>query len=616
MRGQRRQKKRSFARIPAALAAALLAWFPFAAAGQAPPVPPVPGGVQEAPPPPPPAGGNAPPPIANDPSEELMDHRPKAPIKVILPPPPSGPWLEASGDCRALLKRGQPSLALACASPKELAVSATALEQLGLFSISGITWRRMQTSDARGQLSLEVMRRGNAMAELEDGITALSGGMARAAVKRFDSALQTLRRQAGQPSLAMPLPGAAVLQRALGWRARRKHRAATSALQEAQKDGLQWVSRRARLHLARLSNRRQRKGPWPLVERTYGDRGDDGANAVDTLPDGDLVIAGFVSERGPEGAQLAVWRTDPAGQPRWLQTFGGKGHDEAHAVLALDDGGVLAIGETADGEGNSDILVVRMATDRSILWHHSLGGPGSDRAVAVTKRPGGGFWAATTTQAGTVDADMRLLKLSADGSERQLVRLRGAGEDKSTAIAQRGKGALVAGSGRGKESGPWEGRLVALGPRAEVLWKQPVRYADGCTIEAIAIARRGGIMAAGRAWVAGSSPRLFLSHVAQGGRVKWTVADRRLADVDVAGLVLTGRSHVAILARGRYGAGEQRVWLLGYRGKRARWLAPIAPGVRHLGGLTTVGRYGLAIVGHVDDVGRGHRDGWLMRTGR
>jgi len=556
------------------------------------------------------------PPPSHPGGDDLLDHRPPPPPKKVAPPKPTGPWLNASGVCADHLRRHDYARAALCAQGKEARVQGRAFEALGDYDAAGAAWR-VSRGQLRGQMSVEVMHRANAMAEIELAVGALVGGKRRKARKRMRSAMQTLHRQAGLGgSTDMPMPLAAAMQYGLVLRAARKWRAASRSFADATR-GRGWAADRARQFLVRIRSRRQRKGPWPLIERAYGGRGLDQVNAVRPAGGGDLLMAGYVSGPGIAGAQMAIWRTDPSGRTRWRQVFGGAGHDEAHDLVPFADGRVIAVGETADSGGQRDIIVAGFDRNRTVRWHHTFGGPGHDRAVSALARDDGRVWAAAVTQAGTDKADMRLLMIGTDGRQRDLLRLRGGGEDRPAVLLARGPGATLVGSGRSDATAPWEGRILALDAGARVLWKRPLKHGDGCTIEAATAARRAGLIVAARTWQGSAGPRLLLAAYRAGGKLRWKTVDKRLVDVEIGGVGITGRSHVAVLARGRRDDSFGRAWLLGFRGKRARWTTPLGgEAITRVSALLPVGRYGLIAVGAVRDRGAGHTDGLFVRTDR
>lgn len=557
-----------------------------------------------------------PPPIAGSPTDELLSHRPAPPPEPTKPPVPHGPWLTAPGDCRGYLRDGHFRRAALCAGKRDPLTLAQAAEALGNFDLAGTAWRaaRGQTT---GAMSVEVMHRANALAELEAAVAAMVAAKRRPARKHAESAMQTIARQAKLGSaFGMARSPALELAYGLAMRFSGRHRQANNAFASAAR-GRGWAADRARQYAARMRSRAGRKGPWPLVERAYGGPGEDVVNAAAATDGGDLLLAGRASVPGAEDAQMAIWRIDSSGRLRWQQTFGGEGHDEAAALVEIAPGEIIVVGETDGDGGKRDILAVRFDRARNVAWHHALGGPGHDRAVAAIGRPEQQVWAAAVTDAGTPQADMRLLVLSADGNQRNLIRIKAIGEDRATALATLGAGAVMVGAGRDRDGDPWSGRLVAFDARAEIFWQHRLVAGDGCSIEALTVDAKRSFYVAARSWTGGRSPGLLVVRFDSGGRKRWQVLDKRLMDVEIGGIALTGRNHLAVLAKGHRPDTFARTWLLGFRGQRPKWTTPLGgDAISHVTALLPVGRYGLVALGSVDDRGAGYRDGWYMRTDR
>lgn len=97
-------------------------------------------------------------------------------------------------------------------------------------------------------------------------------------------------------------------------------------------------------------------------------------------------------------------RLDASGKPVEKKALGGSGEDGLMDVIALPEGGYLAVGFTAsyDGDleqlragakrsGRTDGWVVRLDEALQVVWQRVLGGNGVDSFRGVTATPDGGF---------------------------------------------------------------------------------------------------------------------------------------------------------------------------------------------------------------------------------
>ena len=528
------------------------------------------------------------------------------------PPPP----LTATGDCRKWLDSGDWARAVVCAEAGGDAARpllALGLEQIGRFDAAAAVWLAWSKS-AHGTANLEANRRANALARVEDGLKALARGKARAAANALAVAQQTFARQAGERAgMAWLSPQPVALAQALALLAARKKRPASKTLSAMTGKGR--AAAQGRLHLARLGDRKARRGPWPLIERTLGGAGDDAVNAVAKLTGGDLLLAGRKQVAGDDGIQLHVWRVDAAGRLRWQQSFGAAGRDEAHALLPLADGGWLAAGETAGVGDRPDAWVVRFAADRQVRWQKAVGGSGSDRAIALLPRPDGGALVVVAADRDSPAGDMALLQISAGGQPSSMARLGGPGEQvPSSALADK-RGILLGGRDR-QAKGPWRGVIAAIDRKGAQRWQVQMKPGHATAVDALAAGRRGAALAFGRIWPkADAPPRLLLAGVDARGRLRWQRTEGRLRGARPVAALALGRGETAVLTSGQRDKSPAHVWLLGYkRGGRLRWQAPLgASGADVPRAMLAGGRKRLIAVGATSAGGRGNSDGsWTL----
>ncbi len=72
---------------------------------------------------------------------------------------------------------------------------------------------------------------------------------------------------------------------------------------------------------------------------------------------------------------IQVTRKNENGEILWQKTFGGSSYDKATMVLATADQGVLILGSTSSfGQGNYDILLIKVNQNGEFLWQETFGG--------------------------------------------------------------------------------------------------------------------------------------------------------------------------------------------------------------------------------------------------
>lgn len=106
----------------------------------------------------------------------------------------------------------------------------------------------------------------------------------------------------------------------------------------------------------------------------------------------------------------------------WIQTYGSGLDTLAHDVLLLDDGGYLIVGETAADSGQEGLvhlLLMRLDEDGDVVWERTYAEGRASSGAAVLAASDGGYVVAGTIQSGDGDdADIYLLRVDAEGTER------------------------------------------------------------------------------------------------------------------------------------------------------------------------------------------------------
>ncbi len=180
---------------------------------------------------------------------------------------------------------------------------------------------------------------------------------------------------------------------------------------------------------------------------SMGSNLDDQLDALVVAPNGDLLAAGsywlegffgdttIVTSLHPRAIFLA--RFDPSGQLRWVQNIEGTGLKQINELATDADGNLYLAGyfsevlvvntDTLKAAGNSDLFLLKLNGEGSLIWGLREGLTGDTRAVTLAVDAGrevvvGGYFNDTTRIAGelltanTADRDVFLARYAEDGS--------------------------------------------------------------------------------------------------------------------------------------------------------------------------------------------------------
>ena len=161
-------------------------------------------------------------------------------------------------------------------------------------------------------------------------------------------------------------------------------------------------------------------------KKTFGGSKNDGANALQVLPNGSMVIAGFTNSYGSGTGKLYladiddiyVLKLDKDGNKIWEKTFGGSGNDIAEALQVLPDGSMVIAGYTNSyGAGGYDIYVLKLDKDGNMIWQKTVGSEGNDFAYALQVLKDGNIIVAGCLATDTRRWDVYVLKLDRNGNK-------------------------------------------------------------------------------------------------------------------------------------------------------------------------------------------------------
>jgi hypothetical protein len=168
----------------------------------------------------------------------------------------------------------------------------------------------------------------------------------------------------------------------------------------------------------------------------FGGTNNDRAHAVVTAHDQGFVMAGFsesddfdiTDSRG--SYDFWVVKIGEEGDMVWAHSYGGTGIDIAQDIAKTEDGGYILTGSTisTDGDissshGESDVWVIKIDAQGTLLWEHTYGGASFDAAESIRPTQDGGYIISgnskSTDQDLTANAgenDLWLLKIDAQGT--------------------------------------------------------------------------------------------------------------------------------------------------------------------------------------------------------
>jgi uncharacterized delta-60 repeat protein len=269
--------------------------------------------------------------------------------------------------------------------------------------------------------------------------------------------------------------------------------------------------------------------PDSLWSRTFGGSDQDFAYSVQQTVDGGYVVAGRTYSFGAGFGDLYVVKTDGAGDPLWVHTYGGSNDDYAYSVQQTGDGGYVVAGNTRSfGAGSADFYVVKTDGAGDTLWTRAYGGNNSDEAYSVQQTADGGYIIGGETRSfGLTYYDFYLVKTNDSGDTLWTRRYGGSNHDRARSVQETADGGYIV-AGWTNSFGPGTPTyanfyLVKTNSSGDTLWTHTYGGSNNDQARSVQQTADGGYLVAGMTYSFGAGDYDFYLVKTDGsGNPVWT----------------------------------------------------------------------------------------------
>ncbi len=156
-----------------------------------------------------------------------------------------------------------------------------------------------------------------------------------------------------------------------------------------------------------------------IWSKTYGGSGSDLIREGIPTFDGGYIMVGYSSSSGGNGFfDVFVVKTDNNGIVQWSKKIGGTSYDVGNSIKQTKDGDYVLLGETFSfSNGESDFYLVKINSEGTVLWDKHFGGSMLDEGKYIHANKDGSYILMGDTESyGSGDSDIQVIKVNADGS--------------------------------------------------------------------------------------------------------------------------------------------------------------------------------------------------------
>jgi hypothetical protein len=141
----------------------------------------------------------------------------------------------------------------------------------------------------------------------------------------------------------------------------------------------------------------------PSILKFYGDAREDIGYSI-TSSNGDYIIAGLFTDLTRIGGNyiessdrnMGIIKVESNGKLKWKLSAGDGLADEGASLIVLSDGSMVCTGLSSDttitGETRTDIFLVKVSAEGSIVWQNKIGGSGNQAGSDLVQSTDGGFY--------------------------------------------------------------------------------------------------------------------------------------------------------------------------------------------------------------------------------
>lgn len=148
--------------------------------------------------------------------------------------------------------------------------------------------------------------------------------------------------------------------------------------------------------------------------KTYRGSIDGKPSFIQLTSDRGFIVAGYTTSSWAGESDIWILKLASDGTIEWQKTYGGSESERAYSIQQTNDGGYIVAGLILSfGAGQPDFWVLKLSSEGDIEWNKTYGGSESETAYSIQQTFDGGYVVAGETESfGAGYKDIWILKLS------------------------------------------------------------------------------------------------------------------------------------------------------------------------------------------------------------
>ena len=150
--------------------------------------------------------------------------------------------------------------------------------------------------------------------------------------------------------------------------------------------------------------------------KEYGGSKDDASSVVIETSDGGFIIGGETQSFGSGKTDISLIKTDVHGNVLWSRTYGGKSYDQLGSLLELSNGNIAIAGKISDEKSDEPSMLVGIIDKNGkVLSAYAYGDRGFNNAAAIVEIAKRLVVSGTSMSSSTGNMEMTLISTDLSG---------------------------------------------------------------------------------------------------------------------------------------------------------------------------------------------------------
>lgn len=286
--------------------------------------------------------------------------------------------------------------------------------------------------------------------------------------------------------------------------------------------------------------------------KMIGGNGFDAANFLIKTLDGNYILGGRSNSYSNGNMNMNVVKVSPSGSVIWNRNYGDKESEEAYDGIACQDGGYIFVGYSDSFGAGSDIKdmwVVKTGADGTKTWAKTYGTKESiDEAHSIVASDDGGYLIlGSTLSLSNGKQSILLIKIDASGNKTWQKNFGGAKSSEANQLIKTDEGYAIIGSTESKGQGKWDIWLIKVDKQGNKTWDKTYGGGDNERGNSIKVMSDGSFVLVGYTYTyAEGSLDAWIIKADKTGKKLWDKAIGGLSTDEAFGIALSDKNEIIV----------------------------------------------------------------------